>query len=71
MTTPPTLDDLMGDVGELDVTCLDCHHNTTMPVAALAPRQPILLPVLKVREVAGAFDLGEQGAVASCGWLRG
>jgi hypothetical protein len=26
------------DPGELDVTCLDCHHNTTMPVAALLPR---------------------------------
>ena len=26
------------DPGELDVSCLDCHHNTTMPVAALLPR---------------------------------
>jgi hypothetical protein len=34
MTGPPTLADLMADPGELDVTCLDCHHNTTMPVAA-------------------------------------
>ena len=38
MTGPPTLADLMADPGELDVTCLDCHHNTTMPVAALLPR---------------------------------
>jgi hypothetical protein len=33
--------DLLGngaDPGELDITCLDCHHNTTMPVAALLPR---------------------------------
>ena len=28
----------MADPGELDVTRLDCHHNTTMPVAALLPR---------------------------------
>ena len=38
MTGPPTLADLMVDPGELDVSCLDCHHNTTMPVAALLPR---------------------------------
>ena len=38
MTSPPTLADLMADPGELDVTCLDCHHNTIMPVAALLPR---------------------------------
>jgi hypothetical protein len=38
MTNPPTLADLMADPGELDVTCLDCHHNTTMPGAALLPR---------------------------------
>jgi hypothetical protein len=35
MTGPPTLADLMANPGELDVTCLDCHHTTTMPVAAL------------------------------------
>ena len=29
------------------------------------------LPVLKVMEVAGAFDLGGRGAVASCEWLQG
>ena len=38
MTGPPTLADLMADPGELDVSCLDCHHNTTMPMAALLPR---------------------------------
>jgi hypothetical protein len=31
MISPPTLAGLMADPGELDVTCLDCHHNTTMP----------------------------------------
>jgi hypothetical protein len=35
---PPTLADLAADLGELDVSCLDCHHNMTMPVAALLPR---------------------------------
>jgi hypothetical protein len=34
MTSLPTLTDLMADPGELSVSCLDCHHNTTMPVAA-------------------------------------
>ena len=38
MINPLTLADLMTDPGELDVTCLDCHHNTTMPVAALLSR---------------------------------
>ena len=38
MTGPPTLADLMADPGELDVSCLDCHHNATMPVAPLLPR---------------------------------
>jgi len=38
MTSPPTLADLMADPGELDVSCLDCHHNATMPVTALLPR---------------------------------
>jgi len=38
MTGPPTLADLMTGPGELSVSCLDCHHNTTMPVAALLPR---------------------------------
>jgi hypothetical protein len=34
MTGPPTLADLMVDPGELAVSCLDCHYNTIMPVAA-------------------------------------
>jgi hypothetical protein len=37
MTNPPTLADLMADPGELDLWCIDCHHNATMPVAALLP----------------------------------
>jgi hypothetical protein len=44
MTSPPTLADLMADPGELDVSCLDCHHNATMPVAALLPRYPAKTP---------------------------
>jgi hypothetical protein len=38
MIGPATLAELMADPGELDVSCLDCHHNATMPVAALLPR---------------------------------
>ena len=38
MTSPPTLADLMVDPGGLDLWCMDCHHNATMPVAALLPR---------------------------------
>jgi hypothetical protein len=38
MTNPPALADLMADPGELDVSCLDCHHNTIMPAAALPSR---------------------------------
>jgi hypothetical protein len=38
MTGPPTLTDLMADLGELPVSCLDCHHNATTPVAALLPQ---------------------------------
>ena len=37
MTGPPTLADVIADPGELDVSCLDCHHNMAMPVAALLP----------------------------------
>jgi hypothetical protein len=40
MTLSPTLADLMADPGELDVSCLDCRHNTTLPVAALLPAAP-------------------------------
>src|SRR5688500_2556274 len=39
-TISPTLADLMADPGELDVSCLDCRHNTTVPVAALLPAAP-------------------------------
>jgi hypothetical protein len=38
MTSPPTLADLIADPGELWAWCLDCHHNVTMPVAALLSR---------------------------------
>jgi hypothetical protein len=38
VTGPPTLVDLVADPGELVVPYLNCHHNTTMPVAALPPR---------------------------------
>jgi hypothetical protein len=34
--------------GELDVSCLDCHHNATMPVAALLPRYPAETPFPEV-----------------------
>jgi hypothetical protein len=44
MTGPPTLTDLMTNPDELDVSCLDCHHNTTMPVAALLSRYPAETP---------------------------
>jgi hypothetical protein len=48
MTRPPTLADLMADPGELDVSCLDCHHNTTMPVTALLPRYAAETPFPEV-----------------------
>ena len=48
MTGPPTLADLMADPGELDVSCLDCHHNTSMPVAALLPRYAAETPLPEV-----------------------
>jgi hypothetical protein len=48
MTGPPTLADLMADPGELDVSCLDCHHNTIMPVAALLPRYAAETPFPEV-----------------------
>jgi hypothetical protein len=44
MTSSSTLADLMADPSELDVSCLDCHHNATMPVAALLPRYPAKNP---------------------------
>jgi hypothetical protein len=48
MTRPPTLADLMADPGGLSVSCLDCHHNTTMPVAALLHRYAAETPFPEV-----------------------
>ena len=48
MTGPATLADLMVDPGELIVTCLDCHHNTTIPVATLLPRYTAETPFPEV-----------------------
>jgi hypothetical protein len=53
------LEDLMADPGELDVTCLDCHHNTTMPVAALLPRSAAETPF---PEVWGGFRCSACGS---------
>jgi hypothetical protein len=44
MTSSSTLADLMADPRELDVSCLDCHHNATMPVATLLPRYTAKTP---------------------------
>jgi hypothetical protein len=44
MTSPPTL----ADPGELIVSCLDCHHNATMPVTALVPRYAAETPFPEV-----------------------
>ena len=62
MTIPPTLADLMADPGELDVSCLDCHHNTTMPVAALLPRYAAETPF---PEVWGGFRCSACGSSGS------
>ena len=59
MTGPPTLSDLMADPGELNVSCLDCHHNTTMPVAALLPRYAAETPF---PEVWGGFRCSACGS---------
>ena len=48
MISPPPLADLMADPGELSVWCMDCHHNTTMPVAALLPRYAAETPLPEV-----------------------
>jgi hypothetical protein len=45
--------DLMADPGELDVSCLDCHHDATMPVAALLPRYTPEMPFLEWRALFG------------------
>jgi hypothetical protein len=59
MTGPPTIADLMADPGELVVCCLDCHHNTTMPVAALLPRYAAETPF---PEVWGGFRCSACGS---------
>ena len=59
MTGPPTLADLMADPGELDLWCTDCHHNTTMPVAALLPRYAAETPF---PEVWGGFRCSACGS---------
>jgi hypothetical protein len=63
MTNPPTLADLAADPGELDVSCLDCHHNTTMPVSTLLPRYAAETPF---PEVWGRFPCSACGLKA-CG----
>ena len=59
VTRPPTLADLRADLGELDVTCLECHHNTAMPVAALLPRYAAEMPF---PEVWGGFRCSACGS---------
>ena len=59
MTSPPVLADLMADPGELDVSCLDCHHNTTMLVAVLVPHYAAETPF---PEVWGGFRCSACGA---------
>jgi hypothetical protein len=59
MTISPTLADLMTDPGELDVSCLDCHHNTIMPVAALLRRYAAETPF---PEVWGGFRCSAGGS---------
>jgi hypothetical protein len=51
----------MADPGELDVSCLDCHHNTIMPVAALLPRYAAETPF---PEVWGGFRCSACGGQA-------
>ena len=48
MISPPLLADRMADPGKLSVSCLDCHHNATMPVAALLPRYAAETPFPEV-----------------------
>jgi hypothetical protein len=61
MTISPTLVDLVADPGELVVSCLDCHHNTTMSVAALLPRYAAETPFPDVR---GGFRCSTFGSQA-------
>jgi ribosomal protein S27E len=46
--SPPTLADLMANPGEFDISCLDCHHNTIIPVAALLSRYAAETPFPEV-----------------------
>lgn len=55
MTALPTL----AAPAELSVSCLDCHHNTTMPVAALLPRYAAETPF---PEVWGGFRCSACGS---------
>jgi hypothetical protein len=59
MISPPALADLMANPGELDVSCLDCHHNMTMPVAALLPQYPAKTPF---PEAWGGFHCSDCGS---------
>lgn len=59
MTTSPTLADLIADPGELDVSCLDCRHTTTMPVAVLLPRYAAETPF---PDIWGGFRCSACGA---------
>jgi hypothetical protein len=49
----------MADPGELDVSCLNCHHNMTMPVAVLLPRYAAETPF---PEVWGGFRCSACGS---------
>ena len=62
MTGPPTLADLMADPGELDVSCLDCHHSATMPVAALLPRYAAETPFPEVWAGSAVQPVGLSGS---------
>ena len=48
MISSSTPADLMADPGQLDVSCLDCHHNATMPMATLLPRYAAETPIPEV-----------------------
>jgi len=66
MTISPILADLMADPGELSVSCLDCHHNATIPVAALLPRYDAETPF---PEAWGGFRCSAWGGQS--GWTFG
>jgi hypothetical protein len=66
MTNPPILTDLMADPGELDVSYLDCHHNTTVPVATLLRCYAVETPF---PEACGGFRCSACGSQG--GWTFG